>query len=124
METVAYRVLAAGILALHLAWILWVIFGCLVTRGRAWLAGLHIGSLIYSIVIEVGPWWCPLTRWEQQAQAKAGMTPYRQDFLVHYLEKIVYPDIPSWLLASGAVAVCVFNLGVYARRWRRARAQP
>lgn len=117
MESVVYRALAAGILALHLLWILWVIFGCLLTRGRRKLAWFHVGSLVYSIVIEVGPWWCPLTRFEQWAQRKAGMTPYEQEFLVHYLEEIVYPDIPYTLLAACAVVICVFNLGVYV--WRR-----
>jgi hypothetical protein len=37
---------------------------------------------------------------------------------VHYLEAIVYPDIPvSWLI-TGAVVICAFNLGIYAFRYR------
>jgi len=111
--------LAAGALALHLLWILWVIFGCLLTRRRRFLAWFHVVSLIYSIVIEVGYWPCPLTWAEQWAQAKAGIAPYEEDFLIHYLEAIVYPDVPYALLVACAVAVCVFNLTVYAVRLRR-----
>ena len=115
-----YWALAVGILGLHLAWILWVIFGALFTRGRRWLAGFHIATLIYSIFIEVGPWACPLTRSERWAQSRAGITPYEGDFLVHYLDAIVYPEVPYTLLVSCAVGVCLFNLGVYVVRWRRA----
>lgn len=110
---------AVGILALHLAWILWVIFGCLVTKRRPRLAALHIASLGYSIAIETGPWPCPLTRLEQAAQARAGIAPYQEDFLVHYLEAVIYPRVPPSLLAAVAVTVCAFNLGVYLWRWRR-----
>jgi len=114
-----WRLAAAGILALHLAWIVWVILGCLVTKGRPRLAALHVVSLVYSIAIETGPWPCPLTRLEQAAQARAGITPYQEDFLIHYLEAVIYPQVPPALLTGVAVAVCAVNLGVYAWRWRR-----
>ncbi|MGB7134511.1 MAG: DUF2784 family protein, partial [Acidobacteriaceae bacterium] len=50
------RLLAALVLAIHLTWILFVIFGALVTRGRPWLTGFHLASLVWGIVVEVGPW--------------------------------------------------------------------
>ena len=109
--------LAVAALTLHLAWILWVIFGAQITRGRPWLGRFHILSLIYSIVIEVAVMPCPLTRLEQWSQARAGISSYEGDFLVHYLDKVIYPDIPYTLLVPAAVVVCAFNLGVYVRRW-------
>lgn len=116
-----YFVLAAATLVLHFLWILWVVFGALLTRGRRVLAWIHVGSLLYGVVIEAGPWPCPLTLLEQRLLVKAGRASYEGSFLVHYLERLVYPDIqPEWLLWS-AGAVCVVNLGVYARRFRRAR---
>lgn len=118
-----FEAAAAGVLLLHLAWILWVALGCLVTRGRPKLAWLHIGSLIYSIVIEVTSWPCPLTGLEQWLQDRAGMIPYRGGFLAHHLERLVYPDLPQGLLVWSAVAVCGFNLGVYVRRRQRYSAR-
>ena len=118
MECIVFQLLAAGVLMLHLLWILWVIFGCLLTRRRRLLAWFHIASLIYSIVIEVGAWPCPLTWAEQWAERRAGMAAYEEDFLIHYLEAVVYPDVPYALLVVCAVAVCVFNLGVYVVRRR------
>ena len=118
MECIVNQLLAAGVLMVHLLWILWVIFGCLLTRRRRLLAWFHIASLIYSIVIEVGAWPCPLTWAEQWAERRAGMAAYEEDFLIHYLEAVVYPDVPYALLVVCAVAVCVFNLGVYVLRRR------
>jgi hypothetical protein len=115
-----YGVFAGVVLAVHLLWILWVILGALLTRHRPLLAGFHILSLIYGIVIEVAPWPCPLTLAEEWLQGKAGITPYTGSFLVHYLDALVYPDVPQELLVWCAAAIVAFNLGVYGRRfWRR-----
>ncbi len=107
---------AAAVLLLHLAFLLWVIFGSLVTRGRIWMSALHVLSLIWAIAVELGPWPCPLMTVEQNLQARAGMTPYRQSFMVHYLDRLVYPDVPEVWLTLGAVAVCGLNLAIYLRR--------
>ena len=98
-------ILAVCVLVLHLLWIVWVIFGWLAARSHALLRWAHIASLVYSIVIEVGPWPCPLTLAEQSLEARAGIIPYRQPFLVHYLEAVIYPDIPEALVIGCAVAV-------------------
>jgi hypothetical protein len=114
--------LAGVVLAVHLVWILWVIFGALLTRHRPLLGGLHIVSLIYGIVIELAPWPCPLTLAEQWVQGMRGTAPYSESFLVHYLGRLVYPEVPQTVLVWGAVAVAAFNLGIYGRRfwrWRR-----
>jgi hypothetical protein len=118
-----YQTLAVGVLALHLLWIVWVISGVWVTRGRPASRCLHIASLVYSILIEILPWPpCPLTLAEQWLEGHAGVRPYHEPFLVHYLEALIYPDIPEALLIGCAVAVCVFNLGVYILRYRRRHA--
>jgi len=114
-----FRIVAWTALAAHLAFILWVIFGALFTRRRPWLAAAHIASLVYAIFIEVAARPCPLTALEQWAQRRAGLVPYEGDFLAYYLGCIIYPDVRYTVLVPAAVAVCVFNLGIYARRgWR------
>jgi len=118
-----YGALAGVVLAVHLLWILWVICGALLTRRRPWLAGFHMISLLYGIVIEVVPWNCPLTLLEQWLEGKAGVTPYTESFLVHYLEALVYPDVPLTLLVWGAVGIAAFNLGIYGRRYLQVRRQ-
>src|ERR1700722_3714514 len=56
-----YSVLATSVLFLHALFILWVIFGTLLTRSRPLLRWLHIASLLWGILTEVLPWPCPLT---------------------------------------------------------------
>jgi hypothetical protein len=116
-----YRLLAVAVLTVHLAWIVWVILGWLITRNRALLRWLHILSLIYSILIETLPWPCPLTLAEQWLEGRGGIEPYHEPFLVHYLEALVYPNVSPALLTWSAVAVCLSILGIYAWRFRRRR---
>ena len=114
--TPVYDTAVVLILVLHLIWILWVVFGALWTLGRRWLTVFHLSSLIWGIVVETGPWPCPLTLTEQFFQEKAGMTPYLGSFLIHYLDEIVYPNVSVLLLTVCGVAVCVANLLIYMRR--------
>jgi len=116
-----YSALAAAILALHLLFILLVVFGATVTRRRPVLRWLHLGSLIWGMLIEILPWNCPLTWAENFLEAGAGVAPYQGGFLLHYLDALVYPDVPPGLLTGFGVAVCVVNLGIYAVRFHRRR---
>ena len=110
--------LAALVLAIHLAWLGFVIFGALWTRGRPLWTAVHLLALLWGIVVEVSPWPCPLTLVEQHFEANAGLPLYHGSFLAHCLDAIVYPDLPYWLVASAGVAVCAFNIGIYLWRWR------
>ena len=116
-----YRLLAVAVLTVHLGWIMWVIFGWFVTRNRPILRWFHILSLIYSLLIENLPWPCPLTVAETRLEELAGIQPYHEPFLVHYLEALIYPQISQALLAWCASAVCVAILGIYGLRFRRRR---
>lgn len=111
---------AIAFLLFHALWILAVIFGALFTRGRPVWSGLHILALIWGIAVELGPWPCPLTLAEQYFETRAGLQAYQGSFLLHYMDKIVYPDVPWWVVGTAGAAVCVFNLGIYAWRFRAA----
>lgn len=111
-----YSALAIFVLFLHVLFILWVVFGPLVTRSRPILRWLHIGSLVWGILTELLPWPCPLTVLENWFEAKAGVQPYRGGFLLHYLDKLVYPDISATLLTVAGVSICALNLALYGRQ--------
>jgi len=120
---ILYRWMAFAALATHWAWLVWVIFGWLGTRGHPVLRTLHIASVTYGALVEIFVWPCPLTLVEQWAEQRAGLRPSQQTFLEHYLEAIVYPDVPPWLLTWCGVGVCAAILGIYVRRFcRRDRA--
>jgi hypothetical protein len=116
-----YSVLAVSVLLLHALFILWVIFGALLTRSRPILRWVHVASLVWGILTELLPWPCPLTVVENRLEAKAGVQPYRGGFLLHYLDKLVYPDISTTLLTVAGVVVCALNLLLYGRQMWVAR---
>lgn len=119
MNAQAYHAMAIAVLTVHLLFIFWVVGGVLLTARRGTLRWVHIACLAYSILIEVLPWPpCPLTLLETWLEARAGITPYHGSFLVHYLDALVYPNVPVLWLVAGAVAICAFNLGVYGFRYR------
>jgi hypothetical protein len=111
-----YSALAIAVLFLHAQFILWVIFGALLTRPRPILRVLHIASVVWGILTEVLPWPCPLTLLENWLEGRAGVEPYQGGFLLHYLDKLVYPDISANVLTIAGVIVCVANLAFYARQ--------
>ena len=76
-----------------------MVFGAVFTRSRPILRGLHIVSLIWGILTELLPWPCPLTMLENWLEQKAGVEPYQGGFLLHYMDKLVYPDISATALA-------------------------
>lgn len=117
-----YSSLAVLVLVLHALFIAWVIFGALLTRSRPILRWLHIASLIWGILQELLPWPCPLTLIEAWLEAKAGVAPYQGGFLLHWMDKLVYPGISPTALAVGGVVVCAFNLALYMRLALRSRA--
>ena len=67
MAGASLKFLATGISILHLAWILLLIFGAFWTRRRPFWTAVHLLSLVWGIIVEVGPWPCPLTLAEQSA---------------------------------------------------------
>jgi Protein of Unknown function (DUF2784) len=111
-----YSALAISVLFLHTLFILWVAFGALLTRSRPILRWLHIASLVWGILTELLPWPCPLTLLENWLEGKAGVEPAQGGFLLHYLDKLVYPDISSVMLTSAAVIICALNLAFYGRQ--------
>lgn len=117
------RGLAFVMLGLHLVWLGWVLLGWLFTQGRPPLRWLHIGSLLYGIFITLGPWPCPLTLAEQHFQRRAGLTPYETSFLEHYVDALVYPDVPLVWLTWGGVIACSLILGVHVWRFHTRTAQ-
>ena len=113
-----YWAFATAVLFLHALFIVGVVFGALLTRSRPILRWLHIVSLIWGILTELLPWPCPLTLLERLEQ-KAGAEPYQGGFLLHYMDKLVYPDVSATVLTVAGVLVCALNLAIYARRaWR------
>jgi hypothetical protein len=112
-----YSRIAIFVLLAHVLFILWVIFGAFLTRTRPVLQWLHIGSLVWGMLTGVFCYVCPLTLLENWLEQRAGIEPYQGGFVLHYLDKLVYPDLPNWALTSAAAVVCTLNFTYYARQF-------
>jgi hypothetical protein len=111
--------LAILVVAIHAAWLLLVILGALWTRHRPVWSTLHILALLWGIVVEVGPWPCPLTLAEAYFETHATLAAYQASFSLRLLNAVVYPNLSAWIVAGAGVAVCAFNLAIYGLRFRR-----
>lgn len=120
MDADAYLALAVMAIAAHLLFNIWVVFGTAVTHGRPKLARLHIASVIYGVTMENASWPCPLTLAENWCKVRAGLSPYEEPFVLHYLHMLVAPNFPLRLLQWGAIGMGLANLAVYASRYAHA----
>ena len=115
-----YRVLADGVVILHLLYIAFVMFGALLAWRWRWLFWLHVPALAWAIVIVVWQQECPLTPLEKSLRRRAGDEGYPGGFVDHYLTGIIYPHHMLGL-AQGVVAATVVlgYAGLLIRSHRR-----
>jgi hypothetical protein len=118
-----YRLGADAVLLLHLAFILFVVFGALVAgRNRRWRAA-HLGAVAWGVVAELSGQVCPLTYVENWLRAKAGQASYGGDFVEHYLLALVYPaGLGRHEQLALGLAVLVVNAAFYS--WILLRRRP
>lgn len=118
-----FAVAATLVLLVHLAYLAWVLLGWIWTRGRRLLTWLHIGSLVWGIVVEFGPWPCPLTLLEERLESRAGIASYQGSFILHYVDVLVYPNLPYAVVAWLGAGACAAILLIYLRRALAARGR-
>ncbi|MEW6593842.1 MAG: DUF2784 domain-containing protein [Thermodesulfobacteriota bacterium] len=119
-----YRLLADAVVLLHLAFILFVVFGALLVMRHPRLLWLHLAAAFWGAGIEFTGGICPLTPLENRFRALGGDSPYAGDFIEHYLIPLIYPDNltrgAQMLLGFGCLAI---NLLLYAWLFRRKRRE-
>ena len=112
--------LAANCIALvHLAFLIFVVFGVVLGRRNRWWCLAHLAAMAYGVLIEIFYWYCPLTYLEQYLREHAGEGAYTEPFIAHYLNKLIYLDVSQWALMVAAIAVLGVNSGLYIHSWRR-----
>lgn len=109
-----YGILADLLVLLHFIWILFLLVGVVFALMGSRLAWVHLGGLVFSFFLNLFGWYCPLTYLENYLYSmKEAHTAYTSSFLAHYLEKIVYPDLPEKSIRLGEILFVVVNLMVY-----------
>ena len=114
-----YPFLADLALVVHLAFVVFVLCGGLLALKWRWIAWLHLPAAVWGAVVEFTGWICPLTPLENWLREQDGETPYRSDFIAHYLLPVLYPgDLTRGLQVLLGTVVVVLNVAVYWWLWR------
>ncbi|EGH11524.1 hypothetical protein Pgy4_10970 [Pseudomonas savastanoi pv. glycinea str. race 4] len=109
-----YRVAADAVVAFHLLFIVFVLFGGLLVVSRPWLALLHVPAAAWGAAVEFLHLYCPLTPLENTLRRTAGEQGYDGGFVEHYLIPLIYPAglTPGIQLWLGGIVLLV-NVSVY-----------
>jgi hypothetical protein len=93
------------VLAGHFLFILFALFG----------GFLHAPAVIWSAVVNLAGWTCPLTPLEQELRRRASVVSYEGGFVARYIGPLVYPKgMPRRLELTAAFSVSAWNILVYA----------
>lgn len=113
-------VLADLVILVHVAFIVFVLFGGLLAFRWRWIPFVHLPAVVWGAAVEFFGWVCPLTPLENLLRRAGGGAGYSVSFIERYLVPLVYPaeltrDL-QFLLGGVVVAV---NAVVYFRVLRR-----
>ncbi len=87
--------------------------GFLLLLDRAW-AWVHVPAVLWSSVVNLLGWTCPLTPLEQSLRVRAGEAGYAGGFVEHYVGRLVYPGgMPRRLELVAGVSIVAWNALVY-----------
>ncbi len=119
-----FALLADLTLALHLAFIVFVVGGGLLVWRWPPLRPWHLAAAAWGAFVALTNRICPLTPLENAFLARAGKAGYEGGFIQHYLAPIVYPEnLTPRLQTALGVVVIVLNAAIYgAWVWRRRRS--
>lgn len=118
------RLLADAVLLVHFGVVVFVVGGLLlVVAGNllrwpwvnnGWFRVAHVLAIGFVVVQAWLGKVCPLTTLESWLRAKAGMAAYRQSFIEHWVQRILYYEAPFWVFA---LAYTAFGLLVLFAWW-------
>jgi len=121
-----YRILADLIVTIHFAWILFMLTGFILTlRGffhreffEKWLFRvMHLIGVIYVNLLGLMGKFCPLTLWENILREKHNPSlTYPGSFIIHYVEKLVYPEVNPWIIYIPTIFITVFTIIIFILR--------
>ena len=121
-----YKILADIIVSVHFAWILFMLVGFILTvRGlfcgnflNRWIfRSLHLCGIAYVSLLAMMGKYCPLTLWENILRAKYDPSlTYPGSFMIHYAQKLVYPDINPLFIRVPTTFIAVFTVVAFIVR--------
>lgn len=113
----AYKILADIVVFVHFLWILFLILGVLWGIRSTTVKIIHTAAWAFAITIQVFNWYCPLTHLETWLRAKHDPAlSYSGSFIPHYLEKVIYIDIPPVIILVASFILAGVSLWFYLKK--------
>ena len=114
-----YAAAAVLVLAVHIAFVLFVVFGAFLLLRRPRLLWYHLPAVAWGVYIEASGRGCPLTTLENLLRLRAGLAGIEGSFVEYYMLSLLYPEgLTRNLQFVLAGLVAAINLALYARLWR------
>ena len=112
-----YKILADIVVLIHFLWILFLVFGAFPGVRNKAIKIFHISGLVFAFVIQIFGWYCPLTHLEVWLRAKHDSSlAYAGSFIIHYVEGLIYIEVPERLIFSLTLFLIVFNVWLYLKK--------
>ena len=109
-----YRVAADLVLLLHFLFAAFAVFGGLLAAYDFRWAWAHLPAVLWSSIVNLKGWTCPLTPVEKSLRTRAGQSGYPGGFIQHYIGRAVYPrGMPRQLELVAGISILAGNLLVY-----------
>jgi hypothetical protein len=110
-----YRLAADSVLVAHFLFAAFAVAGGLLVAYDFVWAWVHIPVVLWSAVVNLKGWTCPLTPIEKRLRTLAGQAGYTGGFIQHYVGQAVYPGgMPRRLELVAGFSVLAGNAVVYA----------
>ena len=120
-----YRTLADLVVLVHVAFIVFVLFGGVLALRWRWVPLAHLPAAAWGAAVEFSGWLCPLTPLENALRRAGGGRGYSVDFIERYVVPLVYPaELTRGLQLHLGAVVVVVNAVVYLLVLRRGRRAP
>ena len=124
IRLVAALVAAELVVAVHMAYLGYMVFGgFLALRWFGWIWP-HMVSTVYSVYVTTTSFTCPVTRLEKWLLEAGGKTPYEGSFIAQYLRGVLYPAQYETALWVSCMALAVVSYVVVLMRRRRHWLEP
>lgn len=109
-----YRVLADGVVLVHLLFVVFVVAGAWLALVWRWIPWVHLPAAAWGAFIEFSGRVCPLTPLENQLRQAAGLEQYAGSFVERYVLPVLYPaDLTRDVQIVLGALVVVVNVAAY-----------
>ena len=114
VEVVVYKSLSDCVMLLHFLWIIFILFAFVIALKFHRVSYIHVAGLIFTLVLNLGGWYCPLTHLENylytlyNPQLSCGGS-----FITNNLQKLIYLELDEIYLRIGAIVWVGLNMGGY-----------